>query len=133
MIRGEMRAGSARDDRKAHERRMCFVMQNPLPGHDVARVSFVIPAGVQIAVVFRERRGGDSDAQTMPCGDHARSEPQIDVVPVDTAWLEERGPVEAVTETRPHDAVLDALCPPVRRDVLHHDIPVRVLPLSGRR
>jgi hypothetical protein len=38
---------------------MCFVMQNPLPDHDVACVPFVISACIQIAVVFRERRGGD--------------------------------------------------------------------------
>ncbi len=93
-------------------------MQNPLPDHDVACVPFVIPAGVQIAIVFRERRGCDGDAQTMPCRDHPRSEPQIDVVLVDLAGLEERGPVEAVAETRPHDAVLDTLCPLVRVDVL---------------
>lgn len=43
-------------------------MQNPLPDHDVACVPFVISAGVQIAVVFRERRGGDDDAQTMSAG-----------------------------------------------------------------
>ena len=45
-------------------------MQNPLPDHDVAGVPFVISAGVQIAVVFWERRGGDDDAQTVPGGDH---------------------------------------------------------------
>src|SRR5437868_3344209 len=67
----------------------------------------------------------------MPGGDHARGEPQIDVVLINLAWLEERGPVEAFTETRPHDAVLEALCPPVRIDVLNHDIAVRVLPLSN--
>jgi predicted membrane-bound mannosyltransferase len=44
---------------------MGSVMQNPLPDHDVSCVPFVIPAGVQIAVVFRERRRGDDDAQTM--------------------------------------------------------------------
>src|SRR5438067_13746872 len=68
----------------------------------------------------------------MAGGNHPRGEPQIDVVLVDLAGLEERGAIEAVAETRPHDAVLDALCSPVRIDVLHHDIPVRVLPLSGR-
>ena len=47
---------------------MYSVMQNPLPDYDVARVAFVITAGVQIAVVFWERRGGDDDAQTMPGG-----------------------------------------------------------------
>jgi hypothetical protein len=41
------RIGSTRDDQKAHERRMCSVMQNPLPDHDVAGVPFVISAGVQ--------------------------------------------------------------------------------------
>jgi hypothetical protein len=105
-------------------------MQNLLPNHDVACVALVITAGVQIAVVFRERRGGDGDSQTMPGGDHPGGEPQIDVVLVDLPRLEEQGPVEAVAETRPHDAVLDALCTPVRIDMLHHDIPVRVLPLS---
>jgi hypothetical protein len=59
-------ASSTRDDRQPHERRMCFVVQNSLPNHDVASVSFVIPTGIQIAVVFREGRGGDDDAQTMP-------------------------------------------------------------------
>jgi len=51
------------------------VMQNPLPDHDVACVSLVIPTGVQIAIVLRERGGGDDDAQTMACGDHPRGEP----------------------------------------------------------
>ena len=64
-------------------------MQNPLPGHDVACAPFVISAGVQIAVVFRERRGGDGDAQAMPGGDHPGGEPQIDVVLIDLPWLEE--------------------------------------------
>jgi len=67
-------------------------MQNPLSDHDVACVPFVISAGVQIAIVFRERRGGDDDAQTMPGGNHPRGEPQIDVVLVDVPRLEERGP-----------------------------------------
>ena len=71
-------------------------MQNPLPDHDVAGVAFIIAAGVQIAVVFRECRGGNDDAQTMACGNHPGCEPQIDVVLVDTAWLEERG---ATTES----------------------------------
>src|ERR1051326_8459036 len=123
---------STRNDRQAHERRMCSVVQNPLAHHDVAGVAFVISASVQIAVVFGERRGGDDDAQTMSCGDDSGCEPQIDVVLVSLAGLEERGPVEAFAETCPHDAVLDALCTPVRVDVLHHDVPVRVLPLSGR-
>ena len=74
-------------------------MQNPLPDHDVACVPFVVPAGVEIAVVFREGRGGDDDAQTMPGGDHPGGEPQIDVVLVDLPRLEERGPVEAFAET----------------------------------
>ena len=65
-------------------------MQNPLPDYDVACVPFVISAGVQIAVVFRERGGGDGDAETMACGDHPGGELQIDVVLVDTAGLEER-------------------------------------------
>lgn len=43
------------------------VMQNPLPDHDVAGGAFVIPTRVQIAIVFRERRGGDDDAQKMAC------------------------------------------------------------------
>ena len=67
-----------------------------LSHHDVACVPFVISAGVQIAVVFWERGGGDDDAQTIPCGNHPGGEPQIDVVLVDTAWLEERG---ATTES----------------------------------
>jgi len=54
---------------------MCFVMQNPLPDHDVACVAFVISAGVQIAIVFRERSGGDDDAQAMPGGNHPRGKP----------------------------------------------------------
>jgi len=53
---------------------MCFVMQNPLPDHDVACVTFVNPAGVQIAVVFRERCGGDDDAQAMAGADHPGGE-----------------------------------------------------------
>ena len=47
---------------------MCSVVQNPLPDHDIAGVPLVISAGVQIAVVFRECRVGDDDAQTMPAG-----------------------------------------------------------------
>ena len=50
-------------------------MQNPLPDYDVACVAFVIPAGVEIAVVFREGRGGDGDAQTMLGRDHPGREP----------------------------------------------------------
>ena len=50
-------------------------MQNPLPDYDVAGVAFVITAGVQIAIIFRERRGGDGDAETMAGGDHAGGEP----------------------------------------------------------
>ena len=65
-------------------------MQNPLPDHDVASVSFVIAACVQIAIGFRERSGGDNDAQTMAGWDHPRCEPQIDVVLVSLAGLEER-------------------------------------------
>ena len=65
-------------------------MQNPLPDHDVACVPFVISAGVEIAVAFREGCGGDDDAQTMACGDQPRGEPQIDVVLINLAWLEER-------------------------------------------
>src|SRR5689334_9623307 len=71
----------------------------------------------------------------MAGGDHARCEPQIDVVLVSLAWLKERGATkldEAVAETRPHDAILNALCPPIRIDVLLHDIPVSVLTLSNR-
>ena len=71
-------------------------MQNTLPDHDVACVPFVVPSGVQIAVVFREGRGGDNDAQTMSGGDHPGGEPEIDVVLVDLAGLEERG---AITES----------------------------------
>ena len=71
-------------------------MQNPLPDHDVACVPLVIPARVQIAVVFRERGGRDDDAQAMAGGDHPGCEPQIDVVLVDLAGLEERG---AITES----------------------------------
>ena len=70
-------------------------MQNPLPHHEVACIAFVIAAGVQIAIVFRECCGGDGDAQTMAGRDHARCEPQIDVVLVSLAWLEERGAIEA--------------------------------------
>jgi len=54
---------------------MCSVMQNSLPDHDVACVPLVITAGIQIAIVFRERRGGDDDAQTMPGGNHPGGEP----------------------------------------------------------
>ena len=68
---------------------MSSVMQNPLPNHDVACVPFVISTRVQIAIVFREGRGGDGDAQTMPGGDHPGGEPQIDVVFVDLSGLEE--------------------------------------------
>ena len=49
-------------------------MQNSLPDHDVACVPFVIFAGVQVAVVFRERRGRDDDAQTMAYADHPLSD-----------------------------------------------------------
>ena len=45
---------------------MCSVMQNPLPGPRVACVPFVITAGFQTAIVFRERRGGDDDVQAVP-------------------------------------------------------------------
>ena len=93
-------------------------MQNPLPDHDVARVAFVVTAGVQIAIVFRERSGGDGDAQTMSGRNRPRREPQIDVVLVSLAWLEELGTIEAVAETRSHDAILNSLCPPIRIDVL---------------
>jgi hypothetical protein len=48
--------GSARNDRKAHQRRMGRVVQDPLSGHDVVRVPLVVPPGVEIAVVLRERR-----------------------------------------------------------------------------
>ncbi len=41
---------------------MCFVMQNSLPDHDVAGVAFVIAAGVEIAIIFRECGGSDGDA-----------------------------------------------------------------------
>jgi len=41
---------------------MRSVMQNPLPNCDVTCVSFVITAGVEIAIVFREGGGGDGDA-----------------------------------------------------------------------
>ena len=54
---------------------MRSVMQNPLPDYDVPCVAFVISAGVQVAIVFRERGGGDDDAQTMPRGDHPGGEP----------------------------------------------------------
>lgn len=33
-------------------------MQNPLPDHDVAGVPFVVPAAVEIPIVFRKRGGG---------------------------------------------------------------------------
>src|ERR1044072_4274125 len=55
-------------------------------------------------------------------GDHARSEPEIDVVLVSLAWFEEGGAFmtvcKAVAEARSHPAVLNALCPAVRVDVL---------------
>lgn len=92
-------------------------MQNSLPDHDVACVSLVIAAGVQIAIVFREGRGGDGDAETMSCSDHSGRIPQIDVVLVSLAWLEQRPTIKAVAEARPHDAVLDSLCTSVRVDV----------------
>ncbi len=63
---------STRNDRQAHERRVCIVMQNPLPDHDVACVAFVISTGVQIAVVFRERCGGDDDADDARRGSPGR-------------------------------------------------------------
>ena len=63
--------GSTWNYRQPHERRMCSVMQNPLPDYDVACVPFIISAGIQVAVVFREGRGGDGDAQTMPGGNHS--------------------------------------------------------------
>jgi len=97
---------------------MSSVVQNPLPDDDVACVAFVIAAGVKIAIVFRERSGGDGDAQTMSGRNRPRREPQIDVVLVSLAWLEELGTIEAVAETRSHDAILNALCPTVRIDML---------------
>ena len=50
--------------------------------------------------------------------DNSRREPQIDVVLVSLAWLEELGTIEAVAETRSHDAILNALCPTARIDML---------------
>jgi hypothetical protein len=47
---------------------MCSVMQNPLPDHDVASVAFVIAAGVEIAIVFWERGGGDVTRRRWPAG-----------------------------------------------------------------
>src|ERR1051325_8023253 len=97
---------------------MCFVMQNALTDHDVAGVAFVIAAGVEIAIVFWKRGRGDGDAETISRGDHARGEPQIDVVLVSLAWLEERRTIEAVAEARSHHTILNALSPPIRVDVL---------------
>ena len=56
---------------------------------------FVIATGVQIAIVFRKCSGGDGDAQTMTGGDHSRCEPQIDVLLVSLAGLEQRRPIVA--------------------------------------
>jgi len=41
---------------------MCSVVKNSLTDYDVAGVAFVVAAGVEIAIVFRERGGGDGDA-----------------------------------------------------------------------
>src|SRR4051812_6512224 len=71
---------SSRDQRQAEERAMRAVVQNPLPGHHVLRVPFVVAAGVEIAIVFREASGGDGHAEPMACWYHAGREPQIDVV-----------------------------------------------------
>ena len=46
----------------------------------VLRVPLVVPAGIEVAVVLRKPGGRDGDAQPMARGDHARREPQIDVV-----------------------------------------------------
>jgi hypothetical protein len=100
---------SVRNDRQPHERWMCSVMQNSLPDHDVACVAFVIAAGVQIAVLFRKSCGGDDGAQTMAGGDHSGCEPQVDVVLVDTPWLEERG---AITKSGPKPSRKRALMTP---------------------
>ena len=47
---------------------MCTVMQNPLPPHDVACVTFVIAAGVQVAVVFRNAADATTTRRRCPAG-----------------------------------------------------------------
>src|SRR4029078_12707714 len=106
---------------------MRAVVQNPLPGDDVLRVPFVVAAGVEIAIVFREAGGGDRDAKPMACRYDAGREPEIDVVLVGLSRFDKRRLVVPVAEPRAHDTVLDALDSSVRVDVEDHDIPVGVL------
>jgi len=113
-------------------RRPRRIVEHPLLCCHVLRLEFVIAAGVEIAVVFGKRGRRNRDPQPVPFWDDDASEPEVDVIAIDTVGSEQHRPVESLTEARTGDPVLDAQRPPIRIDLEQHYVPIGVARVRGR-
>src|SRR5690348_17829275 len=106
---------------------MLRIMEQPLMSDDKGAVALIVPAGVEVSVVFREERRRQRHADSMARLEDARREPQVDVVPLDTARRQQNLSVESMPKPCACHTVLHTLGVPVREYVEQHHVPIRVL------
>src|SRR4051812_37223087 len=80
------RSALTRDDRKHDVRRMRRVMHEPLVRDHERAVALVVSAGVEIPIVLRKQCRRHTHAESVAWLEHARREPEVDVVLLDAAW-----------------------------------------------
>ena len=85
---------------------MFSVVNQPLVRDDEVRVALVVATGVQVPVVFRKERRGHTHPQPMAGREHARREPQIDIVFLHGAGNEQYFLVVPLPEPRSRNAIL---------------------------
>ena len=110
---------------------MLRVVQDSLSRRHEGSVPLVVPTGVQVPVVLGEQRRRYGHPQAMSRWQYDAGEPEVHVVSIDSAGLEQRGLVEAIAESCSGGGLLDALRRSVGVNVQQHDEPVGVHRVGG--